>query len=227
MRINRCVFVCLLVLAGVTSNSQPCTTIGQTPSTAFPVCGTSTFTQSTVPLCNNGAVPTMCAGAMYWDVNPYYYKFTCYTSGTLGFVLSPTNINDDYDWVLFDITGRIPNDIYADYSLNIAENWSGFTGNTGAAGNTNPLRNCAGNSPNFSRMPTITAGHQYLLMVSNWSASQLGYSLTFTGGTAVITDPLLPGLQNASIDCEGLKVTLRLNKKMKCSSLSANGSDFV
>ena len=33
--------------------SQACTTLGQTPATAFPVCGTTTFTQTTVPLCTN------------------------------------------------------------------------------------------------------------------------------------------------------------------------------
>src|SRR6476619_5063380 len=100
--------------------SQPCTTLGQTPSTAFPVCGTSTFNQNNVPICGGSIIPTSCTNGTYRDVNPFYYQFTCFTSGTLGFILDPINNNDDYDWVLFDITGRNPNDIYSDLTLNVA-----------------------------------------------------------------------------------------------------------
>lgn len=35
----------------INSNAQTCTTLGQNPSTAFPVCGTTTFSQTTVPFC--------------------------------------------------------------------------------------------------------------------------------------------------------------------------------
>src|SRR5262245_40486880 len=79
--------------------SQPCTTLGQTPSTAFPVCGTSTFQQTTVPICStvNLYVPG-CSGnsnALYANKNPFFYKFTCYTAGTLGFLITPLAANED------------------------------------------------------------------------------------------------------------------------------------
>ena len=93
--------------------SQVCTTLGQTPATAFPVCGTTVFRQNTVPVCNNTSnlfVPG-CTDQAYIDRNPFFYKFTCYTSGTLSFTITPLAADEDYDWQLFDITGRNPNDI--------------------------------------------------------------------------------------------------------------------
>jgi gliding motility-associated-like protein len=75
-------------------------------------------------------------------------------------------------------------------------------------------------------MPTIQQGHTYLLLVSHFTNSQSGYKLSFGGGTGVITDPSLPKMEKAWAGCGGVTVTLKLNKKMKCNSLSTNGSDF-
>ncbi|MCB0740485.1 MAG: hypothetical protein KDB92_05445, partial [Chitinophagaceae bacterium] len=83
-------------------NGQACTTLGQTPSTAFPVCGTTTFSQSIVPICStNDIYVPGCSGnsnANYQNKNPFFYKFTCYVGGTLGFIINPHAANDDYDW---------------------------------------------------------------------------------------------------------------------------------
>ena len=126
----------LLMIIGVNNgwSQQLCTALGQNPGTAFPVCGTNVFTQTSVPACGGRTLPTPCAGtAGYSDVNPYWYKFTCYASGTLGFVVTPKNLGDDYDWQIFDITGRNPMDIYTDRSLIVSANWSGSPGVTGAS----------------------------------------------------------------------------------------------
>src|SRR5258705_9393863 len=100
----------------LTGWAQPCSTLGQTPSTAFPVCGTTTFQQNNVPLCNtNSLYVPGCSGnggADYANRNPFFYTFTCYTSGTLGFLITPNAANEDYDWQLYDITGHNPNDIF-------------------------------------------------------------------------------------------------------------------
>ena len=107
-------------------NSQTCTTLGQNPSTAFPVCGTTDFNQSTVPICQNNTIPvpgcTGRTGVVYGDKNPFWYKFTCFKAGTLGFLITPNNLSDDYDWQLFDITGVINlNAVYTDASLFVEE----------------------------------------------------------------------------------------------------------
>ncbi|MBS1730041.1 MAG: gliding motility-associated C-terminal domain-containing protein [Bacteroidetes bacterium] len=210
--------------------AQPCTNLGQNPSSAFPVCGTSVFSQSTVPLCPGQTVPGPCngvGGSTLTDINPYWYRFTCFTSGSLGFVITPNDLNDDYDWQLFDITGRNPNDVYTDASLFVSCNWSGNSGTTGASAAGIGLINCAGYSyPTFSSMANITQGHTYLLLISHFTNSQSGYGLSFTGGTASITDPLQPDLSQATSSCDGSTITVVLNKPMKCSSLAGNGSDF-
>lgn len=217
-----------LVMLSVPGFSQTtCTTLGQNPETAFPVCGTSVFSQNSVPICGGRAIPGPCTNGGISDVNPFYYRFTCFTAGTLGFTITPVQNSDDYDWQVFDITGRNPRDIYTDASLFVVCNWSGNTGITGASAAGSGLIQCAGTAfPTFSGMPTLIAGHEYLLMVSNFSASQKGYQLAFTGGTAVISDPLLPAPTAATSNCEGSQITLRFNKKMRCSSVAADGSDF-
>jgi hypothetical protein len=75
-------------------------------------------------------------------------------------------------------------------------------------------------------MPNLIAGHEYILMISHFTNGQSGYDLSFGGGTAVITDPLIPHLGNAKPDCDGTKITVKLNKKVKCTSITASGSEF-
>jgi len=209
---------------------------GQLPATAFPVCGTAIFHQDTVnacggtqvfaPSCNND-------GITLTDINPFWYSFTCFESGSLGFVITPANSNDDYDWQLFDITGRDPSVVYTnDASIFVACNWSGETGATGASDAGTSLSVCASNGsgtrPLFSSQPALIQGHQYILLVSHFTvSSQSGYDLSFGGGTASITDPTPPALAGARAICDGIKMTVKLNKKMKCSSLNADGSDFL
>lgn len=212
-----------------------CSTLGQNPGTAFPVCGIDTFHQNTVPACGGSSIPTPgCSGL--FDQSPYWYRFKCFTAGTLAFLIKPNNQADDYDWQLFDITGRNPNDVYSDASMFVACNWTGAPGNTGATAAGTKLTTCGSTggppyeSP-FSSMPRLKEGHEYILMISHFSGSeQSGYDLSFggaNGGTANITDPTEPGLSGARAICDGVKMTVKLSKKMKCSSLNPDGSDFT
>lgn len=211
-----------------------CTTLGQTPATAFPVCGTGVFSQSNVPSCQNNEIIVPGCNTnqnRYYDVNPFWYKFTCFTSGSLGFLIDPINASDDYDWQIWDVTGIDPNTVYANTGRVISANWSGLTGQTGTASNASSLIECGSfggnNPPKYSRLPNIVAGRTYLLMISNFSNSQKGYKLSFGGGTAVITDPKEPVMQQVRTNCAANELRLKLNKKMKCSSIAANGSDVV
>jgi gliding motility-associated-like protein len=238
----------LLLFFNVKGWSQvACSTLGQTPSTAFPVCGTSVFNQLTVPQCTNNVVPASTCGS-YPDTNPFWYRFTCYQSGSLGFTITPNNLNDDYDWEVFDITGHDPNDVYTNASLFLVANWSGnssiestrgYTGITGTSSTginmiecgTNP-QELGGNppysdAPTFSKMPNLIEGHTYLLLVSHFTQTQSGYGLSFGGGSAVITDTTKPAMQTITTKCDAQTVYLKLNKKMKCGSLAADGSDFA
>jgi gliding motility-associated-like protein len=235
---------CLLSLRYGTA--QSCTMLGQTPSTAFPVCGTSSFIQKTVPNCVNGSILVNCPanGNSYQDLNPFWYKFTCFKSGTLVFTIKPNNSGDDYDWQLFDITGNNINDVYtADPNIAnaifVACNWSGVYGNTGTSlspvynsliecGSFNvPFGTAPTSPPPFSKAPIIIQGHDYLMMISHFlGSSQSGYSLNFAGGSASITDTLPPRLKSATVSCDGKSIVIKLNKRMQCNSLASDGSDF-
>jgi len=228
-------FFLVTLIVSQTVKSQTCTTLGQTPATAFPVCGTDVFAQSSVPACTNHTIPTFCKaedGLEYEDKNPYWYKFTCFQSGTLGFLIQPNNASDDYDWQLFDVTDRDINDVFRDPATIVAYNWSGEVGNTGATNGrslyvcaTSPLNPIA---PIFSKMPNVVEGHHYLLMISHFLGDQQsGYHLSFGGGTASITDLKDPALQAVNTNCDNTQLRLKLNKKMKCPSLVPDGSDFI
>ncbi len=227
-----CLFWFCLVFVSKISHGQ-CTTLGQTPVTAFPVCGTASFFQQNVPICTNKNlfVPGCDRdGTTYADKNPFWYKFTCYQTGTFGFLITPNDLSDDYDWQLYDVTGLDPNEVYTNRNIVVTGNWSGSPGTTGTSSTGANFIQCssvpADNKPRFAEMPTIVIGHNYLLMISHYSDSQSGYTLSFGGGRASITDPLDPHLANATAPCDGTEIRIKINKNMKCSSLAADGSDF-
>ena len=221
------VFCLLLTVQGLRAQVT-CTAPGQNPWSAFPVCGTSTFSQSSVPICGGQQVPSpTCRTFPLQDVNPFWYKFTCFQSGTLGFRITPNTNSEDYDWQVFDITGRDPNEVYTNVSLVISCNWSGEGGATGASSTGTQTYVCEGlGKPLWSSMPELIQGHEYILLVSHFTQTQSGYSLSFGGGTAVITDSTQPRIKYAEAGCGGAIVRVKLNKKMKCSSIAADGSDF-
>lgn len=235
----RKIFTLLLVFISFVSGAyaQTCSLPGMTPSNAIPVCGTSVFHQDRVDNCTGPNVAQNGCPIGASSSSSYWYKFTCYQTGTLGFLISGISSTDDYDWVLFDITGQNPNDVFSNPALAISINLYGAgsgpapypespTGcKAGAAGNIHCEGSAGGNTP-FNAMPTITIGHDYLLMVTNWTRSTTGYDLSFTGGTASITDPKEPHLVSAKAACDGTTTTIKVNKRMKCNSLTASGSEF-
>jgi gliding motility-associated-like protein len=222
----------LLVMAmmvNVILQAQPCSLPGMTPATAIPVCGTQVFTQTTVVTCTGtNLASNVCNNVPVTTDNSFWYKFTCFSSGTLGFTITPTGPNTDFDWELLDVTNRNLSDIYTDPTMRVSINLSGVIGATGCstAGTTDV--NCEGNTPRFNRLANIIQGREYLLQIANWSNSGTGYTLEFGGGTAVIADPTTSLIANAESGCGNQQaITVRLTKDIKCSSLTGTGSEFI
>lgn len=233
----RTFFICWLFSACLLLQALPAQSqcaLGQTPGSAFPICGTATLQMATVPACAGRSMPVPgCSGddADYADLNAFWYKFTCYSAGTLGFTIKPLNPLDDYDWQLFDITGQSPDAVYTNSSLTVTGNWAGTYGNTGAGAGGLTYIGCASDpitmDETFSAMPNLIEGHQYLLMVSHFTVTnQSGYELTFSGGTADITERSVPHLQEKDYSCNTHTIGIKLSKPVKCSSLASDGSDF-
>ncbi|HEY2648354.1 MAG TPA: gliding motility-associated C-terminal domain-containing protein [Puia sp.] len=227
-------FVILILSTGY-GWSQNFPVTGQLANTAFPVCGSDTFKQTVVPFGHTHTLQVPgCSGdgAVYADTNPFWYTFTCYSAGSLGFLITPNNLGDDYDWMLYDITNHQASEVYTNTSLIVAGNWAGTFGLTGARPGGIAMIGCASN-PNdnhntFSVMPNLKLGHQYLLLVSHFTDdSQSGYSLSFGGGSAVITDTTKAHLKSANINCDRKTLVIALNKNMRCASVAADGSDFL
>ncbi len=217
----------MISLAG---RSQTFPIKGQYPSTAYPVCGAVLVTQGSVPLGSTASLPIDDCGDRMPDTNPFYYTFTCYQAGTLGFVLTPNDPADNYDWMLLDITGRIPSDIYNISSLYITGNRSANPGPTGTRAGESIIHDCVSdaskNISTFNPMPALAAGRQYLLLVSHPLPSQSGYTIDFSSGSAILNDPALPHLLSAVISCDNKVITVGISKFVRCNSLATDGSDF-
>lgn len=226
---NCLIFSLLLAVAPFLQAQQNCTHPGQTPVSAIPVCGNEPFIMNTPTYCGNTIVPVPCPGGFtYTNINPNFFRMACYSSGTLGFTIAPDVATANYDWQLFDITNRNPFDIFTDASMFVACNWSSEPGETGAADTGLDTIVCEGSGQNlFCRMPHIIQGHTYLLMVCNQGGSAGTYALTLTGGTASITDAIDPRMEYAKASCDGTRIILRTNKKIVCSSIAPDGSDFT
>src|ERR1700712_5608192 len=128
--IMKVVFIFCFVIFQTTAWCQVYPLKGQLASTAFPICGEDTIHQTSVPNGFNAGI-LMPGCDPYTEINPFYYRFTCFTSGSLEFTITPNDPSDNYDWILFDITGRLPSDIFVEPALTIVGNRSGTLGPTG------------------------------------------------------------------------------------------------
>lgn len=160
------------------------------------------------------------------EVNSTWYSFTIYQSGQLEFQLNPTNPNDDYDFALYNMTNDSCSGIAASVSQPVSCNYSADTGPTGlspvGSGNQNGTSGSNQNAP-----ISVTAGESFVLMVSNFTASQNGYELTFSG-SASMEDNSAGVIDSISLQgqCNPNKVKMYLSDAVDCGSIAGNGSDF-
>lgn len=205
-----------------------CAGYGMVPDLAIPVCGTKVFHQGNVTTCTGPDInPTQCAGnGNFPSTRSFWYKFKCYQAGTLGFLLTPITPTDDYDFIVFDITGHNPNEVFTDPSLVLTLNGTGTVGITGCGPSGTTLIECY-NTPGMliNKMPDLLLDHNYLLMVTNYSNSPSGYDLVFQNGTAVISDGVPPAIDHVDGGCSKLNVVFTTD--IKCTSVTLSGSEFT
>lgn len=164
----------------------------------------------------NGANSCLLLG----ERNSVWYVFTIQTQGQLCFTIAPTDTLDDYDWALFNLTNASCAAIYNDPSLEVACSWTynnGCQGQTGANGNT---ANCPGQS---TPCLTVNPGETYVLNISNFTASNAGYTLDFSQSSARLFDDIPPTLDEVSSFCTG--VTATFSENINCATV--NPEDFT
>jgi large repetitive protein len=231
--------IIFFIFSFTASAQPPCASPGGTPASAIAVCGSLAFPQGVLPNCTGPDIPqgnnvnNICSGNLIGSSNSIWYKFRCYQSGTLGFLITPTIATFDYDWSLMNITGRPATDVFTaplSISSNSSPNTTPLAGATGCTP-TGALDYGCGTSgfSQFNRMPNVVAGGDYLLMVTKYTTStNQGYTLNFTGGTAVLTNPLPPTITSvSSVGCNLSQLRVTFSEDIKCTSLTTNGSEFT
>jgi len=114
MKVNTKFYIGLIVttLFTITANEI----LGQAPTIqdcfgAIPVCK-NIYSETKVPDgIGSFEETTMFDGCVPVDSNSIWYTFTVNRSGNFGFLITPNNRFDDYDWALFDITNITCGDI--------------------------------------------------------------------------------------------------------------------
>jgi gliding motility-associated-like protein len=230
-------FFCIIfLLFSFTANAQPpCASPGGTPASAIAVCGSLVFPQGILPNCTGPLIPqgnNNCGGDLIGSGNSIWYRFHCYQSGTLGFLIRPALATADFDWSVMNITGRPVSDILTtnvSISSNQSQRNSTGIGTTGCTAAGILDYGCGGpSSSEFNRMPNLVAGGDYLLMVTKFTTTGVqGYNLSFNGGTAVLTNPLPPAITSVStVACNLSQIKVTFSEDILCSSLTTLASEF-
>jgi len=220
--------------------------LAQTPTIqdcygAIPVCQ-NIYTENKVPD-GIGAFQEASRfdGCVPIDSNSIWYTFTVNRSGRFGFLITPNNIYDDYDWALFEITNINCDDIVNNSSRvvscnNAGDNFdfqplrcNGPTGATGATNFTMMNAGCDYNQSPFNDLVSVQEGNIYVLQIVNWTRSPNGYTIDFSLGDAGIFDEEPPMASNNSNNyiCtqsgEGVSsIPIKFNENIKCNTINEN-----
>ncbi|MBL7942858.1 MAG: gliding motility-associated C-terminal domain-containing protein [Flavobacteriales bacterium] len=161
------------------------------------------------------------------EFNSVWYTFTVQESGVLNFVLTPNNLNDDYDWSLFNITDNGCAGISSGNSPEVSCNsWgtiippngtTGISTDLGGVGSSNGPGDLLG--PPFNEDIGVVAGETYALVVMNWSGSTEGYSLDFGLAEASIFDDLPPEVLSVVPNCSGEELVITFSEDVLISSV--------
>lgn len=168
------------------------------------------------------------------EKNGVWYVFNVSTTGNLGFLITPNDPSDDYDWAVFNLTNASCADIATNANLQVSCNYSGDPGPTGADGSTALNNQNAAGTP-FNAFIPVNAGETYVLYVSNFSSSQSGYDLSFNvvgnPSPATILDNVAPALitnnfdPTININCQRTQITIEFSEFVDCPSVEAQ--DFT
>lgn len=204
----------------------------QSPCNARSICGnvvTTNFSYATTPAFN----PVGVCGAFTYSSNWMYYRFTCYTTGTLNFRLVPidsTLVGSDLDWALWNITTSGCGSLTAG---NLVSCNAAGAGPVVGATTFSATGILTGGIPaaNFQPGLPVVAGSTYILGISNpGGASTGGFNLNFGLSTTSIADNKKPYM--ASVipfdPCSPVSVLkIKLSEPVRCDQLVSSSTATV
>jgi gliding motility-associated-like protein len=144
--------------------------------------------------------------------NSSWFKWTCQTSGTLTFDITPINANDDIDFILYQLSGtnacgpRTPIRCNSSSCLNT----TGSTGLNLVDLDIDEWPNCDPGENAYCQYINMVAGVSYAILINNFSANT-GFTLSFNTGNTNNPGTFLgphPMLNHTSTTiCQGSSVT--------------------
>jgi gliding motility-associated-like protein len=132
------------------------------------------------------------------ESNSTWFKWTCDQSGSLTFALSPNNISDDLDFVLYELPNGINNCsgknalrcMAAGESVaNYPTPCHGPTGLRASANDTDEQPGCDQGQDNWLSPANLVSGRSYALIINNFTSTGNGFQISF-GGTATFQGPV-------------------------------------
>ncbi len=176
------------------NNYNPPVLPGGDCATRSYLCDKSSFTVPSISGVgsNGNELNGTCLGG---ESNSTWFAWTCSVSGTLTFTLTPTNISDDLDFVIYelpngvnDCSGKSPRMCMAAGESFYPSPCMGPTGLAETSNDTQEDPGCGGGNDNWLAPLNMTAGTSYALAVNNFTATGNGFSIEF-GGTGEFLGP--------------------------------------
>ena len=179
---------------------------------------------------------TPCGGTNV-ESNSMWMKITIATPGTLAFSIIPVDSLDDYDFAVIDETHASCDKLYESdvdrCNFNVdwpGSNPRGIVGLSDTA--TNPYVQGGAWGYSFAKSIDVTAGQTLLILINNYghdsaASPSKGFTIDFSTSTATFESNTPPALQNIVKACSDSSLTIQLSKQVLCSSIAADGSDFL
>ncbi|EDM35237.1 hypothetical protein PBAL39_13432 [Pedobacter sp. BAL39] len=168
---------------------------GQDCSSAIMLCNKESFTEN--KLSGAGANNMEAVGScLSVESNSSWYRWTAANNGTLTFQITPTNKSDDIDWVLYDLGPAgaceqiVPANILrcaAGSGVNCPQPYY-MTGLNMSSTDLTESSGCVAGQDGFLRYLDMIQGHNYALLIDNFSNGNNGFHISF-GGSGEFSGP--------------------------------------
>jgi gliding motility-associated-like protein len=177
------------------NNYNPPIRPGQDCSGASILCSKETFTERNISGSgnNNREIAGTC---LTTESNSAWYKWTADDNGTLTFTITPSSNTDDIDWVLYDLGPNgdcskiVPANAIrcaAGNGVNCSPRYY-ITGLNMTSTDLSEASSCPPGQDGWLKYVDMVKGHNYALLVDNFSSSNNDFTISF-GGTAEFKGP--------------------------------------
>lgn len=167
------------------TGSTPPVVAGQDCATAEPICSSGSFGGNSSgfgvqELPNNNTVD----GCLTTEHQSSWYMFQVGTNGTLELTISPAS-TVDYDFAIWGPNVTCPMSVSP-----IRCSWAADVGDTGLSSSDSDTSEGVGGNGFLSPL-SVVAGQTYYLLIDNFTANSISFSLNW-GGSAVLNCAVLP-----------------------------------